>query len=149
MKREFHIGPGAASLILIVVVLSMSVLSVLALTNARSDVRLSARSASVIESLAKLNAEAERSLAQLDAVLQQSRDKAEDDSDYLKVVEENLLSDMSLSGNEVSWTVSDEDQRKLYCAVEVLSMDAKERFQWKEHRVSSEFAEMKLEEIWN
>ncbi len=38
-QREYRIGPGAASLMLLVVVLSMCVLGVLALMGARSDRR--------------------------------------------------------------------------------------------------------------
>ena len=45
-QREYRIGPGAASLMLLVVVLSMSVLGMLALMSARSDENLSLRSAS-------------------------------------------------------------------------------------------------------
>ncbi|MFQ9447246.1 MAG: hypothetical protein ACLR4A_07780 [Christensenellales bacterium] len=43
-QREYRIGPGAASLMLLVVVLSMSVLGMLALMSARSDENLSLRS---------------------------------------------------------------------------------------------------------
>ncbi len=46
-QREYRIGPGAASLMLLVVVLSMSVLGMLALMSARSDENLSLRSAEV------------------------------------------------------------------------------------------------------
>ena len=42
-QREYRIGPGAASLMLLVVVLSMSVLGMLALMSARSDENLSLR----------------------------------------------------------------------------------------------------------
>ena len=48
-KSRISFGPGAASLILIVVILSMSVLGILALMNARSDSRLSARSVQVVQ----------------------------------------------------------------------------------------------------
>ena len=50
MRRKSNVsfGPGAASLILIVVILSMSVLGMLALMNARNDDRLSSRSIDVI-----------------------------------------------------------------------------------------------------
>ena len=47
-QREYRIGPGAASLMLLVVVLSMSVLGMLALMSARSDENLSLRSAEVL-----------------------------------------------------------------------------------------------------
>ena len=40
-QREYRIGPGAASLMLLVVVLSMSALGMLAMMSARSDESLS------------------------------------------------------------------------------------------------------------
>ena len=46
-KGNIGMGPGAASLIMIFVMLSMSVLSMLSLMNSRNDVRLSERSAEV------------------------------------------------------------------------------------------------------
>ena len=39
-KRHISIGPGAASLILIIVVLAMTMLGAMALLNAREDARL-------------------------------------------------------------------------------------------------------------
>ena len=39
-RREIHIGPGAPSLLLVVVVVGMSVLGLLALMSARSDAKL-------------------------------------------------------------------------------------------------------------
>ena len=71
MKRKSNIslGPGAASLILILVVLSLSVLGMLALMNARSDLVLSQRNAQVIESTYALNVRAEKTRACLDEAL--------------------------------------------------------------------------------
>ena len=46
-QREYRIGPGAASLMLLVVVLSMSALGMLAMMSARSDESLSLRSQDV------------------------------------------------------------------------------------------------------
>ena len=149
MKRDFHIGPGAASLILIIVILSMSVLSVLALTNARSDERLTVRSANVVEAVAQLNAEAERSFADLDGTLAAVRNGADTEEAYLAAISASLPEGMALNGNNVEWTTVDEDGRKLYCAVEVLPLTSETRCTWKQHRLSSEFAEMELEDIWN
>ena len=69
-RRESRVsfGPGVASLILIVVILSMSVLGILALMNARNDIKLSDRAAQVVQAGYALNAEAERRLATLDAL---------------------------------------------------------------------------------
>ena len=48
-KRHISIGPGAASLILIIVVLAMTMLGAMALLNAREDARLTRRSAKTAE----------------------------------------------------------------------------------------------------
>ena len=61
-KSRISFGPGAASLILIVVILSMSVLGILALMNARSDSALSRRSIDVVAAGYALNDRAERAL---------------------------------------------------------------------------------------
>ena len=62
MRRKSNVsfGPGAASLILIVVILSMGVLGMLALMNARNDARLSQRSMEVVAAGFTLNDRAER-----------------------------------------------------------------------------------------
>ena len=70
MRRGSRVsfGPGAASLILIVVILSLSVLGILALMNARNDSQLSRRSVEVVAAGYALNDRAEHALASLDAV---------------------------------------------------------------------------------
>ena len=60
-QREYRIGPGAASLMLLVVVLSMSALGMLAMMSARSDESLSLRSQDVARQVAELNVSAEQS----------------------------------------------------------------------------------------
>ena len=75
-QREYRIGPGAASLMLLVVVLSMCVLGVLALMGARSDEGLSLRSIQVAQEVARLNVQAERSLADLDEKLKAASETA-------------------------------------------------------------------------
>lgn len=61
-------APGAAMLILILVVLTVSMLGVLTLMSARGDLTLSERSARLTEATCRLNAKAERTLAQIDAL---------------------------------------------------------------------------------
>ena len=50
-RKGFRIGPGAASLLLLAVVLSMSALGLLALYSARSDAQMSERSLEVAQSV--------------------------------------------------------------------------------------------------
>lgn len=147
MKRKSRVsfGPGAASLILIIVILSMSVLGMLALMNARNDARLSARSIEVVAAGFELNDRAERSIAELDAVLVRCAAATSSDEAYLAAVRGNLPDGM-LMGQEdrvVSWELSD-GLRTLSCAVEVLPQGENERLRWREHRLTAV-----TEDIWN
>ena len=135
-------GPGAASLILIVVILSMSVLGVLALMSAHSDMSLTRHSAQVIEAVYELNAAAERSFAALDDAVVAARDGA-DEAARLERLSERLPDGMTLSGRTVSWTETD-GLRQLVCAVEVFPMNETGRLQWTEHSLTAI-----TEEIWN
>ena len=68
-KRKVALGPGAASLILIVVVLSLAMLAMLMQISSRNDVSLTSRSAEMIARVYDLNADAERKMADLDEIL--------------------------------------------------------------------------------
>ncbi|MFR2150085.1 MAG: hypothetical protein ACLS7Z_05840 [Christensenellales bacterium] len=120
-QREYRIGPGAASLMLLVVVLSMSVLGMLALMSARSDENLSLRSAEVARQVAELNVSAERSLAELDDALAKAAGAAQSEDDYLARVEAALNEAMTLEGRTVSWKETNDEGRTLACAVELRS----------------------------
>ena len=145
MKRKSRVsfGPGAASLILIVVILSMSVLGILALMNARYDSRLSARSAQVVEAGYALNAEAERRLASLDIIAARYSGIAETDDDYITAMRAYLPLDMTMEDRVISWTVSD-GYRTLECAVELRPLGEGRRFEWMKHQLTAT-----TEDIWN
>ena len=142
-KSAISFGPGAASLILIVVILSMSVLGMLALMNARNDGKLSARSIAVVEAGYALNEQAERSLATLDGVLLTCRAVSDSDETYLAAIRGLLPAGMLMDGRVIRWEESDE-LRTLSCAVEVLPLGEGERLSWREHRLTA-----RREEIWN
>lgn len=112
-QREYRIGPGAASLMLLVVVLSMSALGMLAMMSARSDESLSLRSQDVARQVAELNVSAEQSLARLDAVLADAARTAQGEADYLARVEAALAeapeAGMTLLGRTVSWTETNDE----------------------------------------
>ena len=127
-QREYRIGPGAASLMLLVVVLSMSVLGMLALMSARSDENLSLRSAEVARQVAELNVSAERSLAELDDALAKAAGAAQSEDDYLARVEAALNEAMTLEGRTVSWKETNDEGRTLACAVELEPFGAFPRF---------------------
>ena len=127
-QREYRIGPGAASLMLLVVVLSMSVLGMLALMSARSDENLSLRSEEVARQVAELNVSAEQSLARLDAALAQAAKAAQNDEEYLARIEAALDENMALTDRTVSWEETNDEGRTLACAVEVQPLGAHPRY---------------------
>ena len=131
-QREYRIGPGAASLMLLVVVLSMSALGMLAMMSARSDESLSLRSQDVARQVAELNVSAEQSLARLDAVLADAARTAQGEADYLARVEAALAEEpeagMTLLGRTVSWPETNDEGRTLICAVELQEWGAFPRY---------------------
>ena len=144
-KSRISFGPGAASLVLIAVMLSMSVLGMLALMNARNDAQLSRRSIEVVAAGYALNDRAERSVAELDAVLARCATSTFSDEAYLAAVRGNLPDGMLMGQDDriVSWELSD-GLRTLSCAVEVLPQGEKERLRWREHRLTAV-----TEDVWN
>ncbi len=147
MRRKSNVsfGPGAASLILIVVILSMGVLGMLALMNARNDARLSDRSVEVVAAGFELNDQAERRLAELDSVLELCASVSDSEELYLAALQGRLPEGMLLDVEErtVSWELTD-GLRTLSCAVEVLPLGESERFGWRTHRLTAV-----TEEVWN
>lgn len=142
-KSRISFGPGAASLILIVVILSMSVLGILALMNARNDMKLCERSVQVVQAGYALNVEAERKLASLDVIAAMYAAKSENDDDYAAAVRAFLPVDMNMNGREISWTVTD-GLRTLECAVRLNPLGKGQRFSWVNHRLTAT-----TEDSWN
>ena len=104
-RSSIQFGPGASSLILIFVVLSMSILGMLALINGRNDFQLSRRSAQVIEAVYQLNERAELRRAELDALVKNH-------ADYAALLPEGV----SLEDGALCWTEED-GLRTLDCAL--------------------------------
>ena len=150
-SKDYHIGPGAASLMLIVVVLSMSVLAMLAMMNSRSDNRLSSRSAEVTEQVYALDAKAEYSLAELDGWLAQCAAQTENDEDYLALIAQSLPADVQLDERTVNWQEYGEGGRSLLCAVRIAPHGTFPRAEWTEHKLYTELEETSSwieETIW-
>lgn len=139
-KREYHIGPGAASLMLIAVVLSLSALGLLSLNNARNDLNLARRNAAVNTEIALLNDLSERSLAALDAVLAECA-HAKTEEEYLSMVRENLPEAMMLEDRTVLWTETG-DGRELECAAAIAPLGESPRAKWTIHRHIAGFGGM-------
>ena len=150
-RREFHIGPGAASLMLIVVVLSMSVLGMLSMMNARSDERLSARGVAVAEETYLLYSAAQSDRAALDGTLLTSAAGAADENAYLAAVAQNLPGNMTLDGRTVRWSENG-GAKTLECAAEILPLGEFPRCRFVSHRLGTGMEEiegMELDDEWN
>ena len=133
MKRQkIAFGPGAASLMLIAVVLALSVLTVLTMISARNDEALSLRSVETRQEVYGLFARAERSLARLDAAV--ARAGKENPGDWLKAIGENLPEGMRMEGDRVFWEEQAED-RMLECGIRLNAPGDGPRTAWILHRL--------------
>jgi hypothetical protein len=133
-KRKVALGPGAASLILIVVALSLCMLAMLTQISARSDYNLCTRSAAMIQRVYELNAQSEQRLAELDAVLAKAKQDAGDMDSYLQKIASALPEGMTLEEDRVSWT-EPLDNRNLECVVQVLPLEETSRTRWISHKL--------------
>ena len=133
-KRKVALGPGAASLILIVVVLSLCMMAMLTQISARNDYNLCSRSAEMVQRVYELNAQSEQKLAELDAVLVTAQKDADSMDAYLEKVEELLPQDMTLEEDRITWT-EPLDNRNLQCIVQLLPPGEKQRTKWIAHKL--------------
>ena len=133
-KRKVALGPGAASLILIVVALSLCMMAMLTQISARNDYNLCSRSAEMVQRVYELNAQSEQKLAELDKVLAAAQKDAGDMDAYLEQVGKDLPEGMSLDEDLVTWT-EPLDNRNLECIVRLLPPGEKERTQWISHKL--------------
>ena len=136
-KRKVALGPGAASPILIIVVLSLCMMAMLTQISARNDYNLCARSAEMVQRVYELNARSERKLAELDALLAAAQKDAGNMEAYLAKVEELLPEGMTLEEDRVTWT-EPLDNRNLECIVLLLPPGEKQRARWISHKLMVE-----------
>ena len=136
-KRKVALGPGAASLILIIVVLSLCMMAMLTQISARNDYNLCARSAEMVQRVYELNARSEQKLAELDALLAAAQKDAGNMEAYLAKVEELLPEGMTLEEDRVTWT-EPLDNRNLECIVLLLPPGEKQRARWISHKLMVE-----------
>ncbi|MBE5804848.1 MAG: hypothetical protein E7316_10105 [Clostridiales bacterium] len=142
-QRKIALGPGAASLILIIVALSMCILCMLTYISAKNDLSLSNRSADMIQRVYTLNDRSERSMAALDAVLAECAAQAADEAAYLEQVAQRLPAGMEMEDDIISWMESEGD-RALMCAVQLAPLGEEPRLQWTQHALTVE-----TEDAWN
>lgn len=133
-KRKVALGPGAASLILIIVVLSLCMIAMLTQITAKNDYNLCARSADMVQRVYELNAQSEQKMAALDTVLLQARGEAGDMKAYLDKVKEMLPEGMELEEDRITWT-EPLDNRNLECIVQLLPLEETQRAKWISHKL--------------
>lgn len=131
--KEYHVGPGAVSLLLVIVVVSLSVLGLLALISARGDYKLTERSAAFAVAENEASALSEKSVAELDGILCICMSQAEDNEAYLAAVKDALPEGYYMEENVISWEECVSGGRTLSCEIEIMPLDGEQRFEWKTH----------------
>ena len=125
-KRKIALGPGASSLILIVVVLSMCMLAVLTMLSAENDENLSLRSVAMIDNYYRLSAASEAKVAELDTILATCAAETSDDNAYFEAIAEKLPDDMTLDDETdeghvyITWTEKNASQYPLFTELETV-----------------------------
>ena len=98
-NRQTRVGLGAASLIMILLVLCLVLMGVLSLMSARADLDLSRRHAKLAEGYAEASAAAQRALAELDALLAEAHAKSTDEAQYAALCTDTVKA----GGASVEW----------------------------------------------
>lgn len=147
-RRRFQIGPGAALLMLLTVILSMSILGLLALASAKNDANLCKTSIAVAEEIYLLNDQVERSLMLLDEAVASAAGSTDEEA-YLNKITEVLPDFMSLDGREVSWEESTGSGRTMQCVVRILPLGEFPRIQWIERRLVTNLIETESNTLWS
>lgn len=145
-KISFVPGVGIPSLILMVVALCMSILAVLAFVTAKNDKALADRSAQVTESVYRVNAMAERTLSQIDAVLYACSAEAAGEDNYRERLAAALPAGVAIDTESgiISWTEEDAG-RILQCEIEIAEPGTDGRYTWH----SCKLLAATEEDIWN
>ena len=136
-NKKIALGPGAASLILIVVVLSLCMLAMLTQIGARNDYNLASRSVEMIGRVYDISANSEERLAELDTILVRCQKETSGKEAYLAMIEENLPEGMVIDEDKVTWT-EPLDNRTLTCTVRILDPGTMPRTEWIAHKLQVE-----------
>lgn len=132
-KRSFHLSPGAPSLVLIVVVLSMSIMGMLMYIRTQNDQRLADRSIQVAMADAALFEQAEKTYALLDETVYLGKNETDNDEAFLSLLEEKLPPELEMELDMemrlISWVESAQG-RDLYAGVYVYPYEDEMRIRW-------------------
>ena len=148
MKRKVTFAPGVGipSVILMVVVLCMSILAVLAFMSARNDKALADRSAEVTVSVYRVDANAERTLSQIDELLLSCGAEAADTESYREALAACLPEGVYIDTETgvISWTEED-GGRTLLCEIDTGAPGEAVRYSWRKHTLLAATEE----DTWN
>lgn len=142
-NKSVSLGPGAASLILVVMILSMTTLGTLTLISARNDRQLGSRSIRMNEAFYALQSMAEKRYAQLDAVLQENEASLQNQVECLSLALELLPENAECENDTLTWR-EESGGRQLVCRAQVRYLADGVRFSV----LGSSFV-AETEEIWN
>ena len=142
-NRNITLGPGAASLILVVMILSMTTLGTLTLISARNDYQLGSRSIRMNEEYYALQTMAEKRYAQLDAALQENLPSLKSQEECMILAMRTLPENAEGERNELIWR-EESNGRQLVCRAQVTYNAGAVRFT----ALGSSFS-VETEEIWN
>ena len=140
-KSGISLGPGAPSIILIFVVLSMAALGMLSLMTARSDRKLSERSAEVIEAVYRLNARAEERAMEISEAVQACAAAQPEQGAFLEALSSALPEGVVREEDLLCWQEVDES-RVLDCAMALKREGERTSVVWRRHNLTSTIAEM-------
>lgn len=142
-KKLFRLSPGAPSLVLIVVVLSMSIMGMLMFVRTNSDMRLTQRSVQVAAQDAVLFARAEETLSELDALALSCKQQAGDGESYLQLLAASLPNEMAMEENVIYWQETD-GSRTFRAGAAVAAYEEENRLSW-----HTRVLEAQVGETWN
>lgn len=127
--REYRIGPGASSLLLILLVLTLTTLGMLSLMSARADWKLSARARDMTQAYYAADAAVQERLMALDELLADARAGAKAEAEYRAAVAASLPDWASLSGDEIAFSQDAGGSRVIEVRLQIVGLAGGARYE--------------------
>ena len=132
-KRRFGILPGAASLLLVIMVIAVTTFALLALSEGGNEKNLAERAMIFACAEAEKACEAQKALALLDEALFESYALSATQEEYMLNVSTLLPSVFSLEADKVSAFFTGEMGRNLYLQARILPFGSESRYEVVSH----------------
>lgn len=134
-----RIGPGASTILMILIVMLMTILGVLALMSARSDQRMAERAKQFTQAYYEAQAECSLRISELDQELLSLRKQAAGNAEvYAKLVKDALSYDIE---EEIVLSMPAGDVRMLHVTVQILPVTEKDRILVMDSHLETNLAE--------